>query len=192
METTAGNDRFSWRRLLLYVVVGNVILLAPAVFLEPDMWLLTYLLAVLLISVIWIASLVKNAIQRRTRRYAPLLSMLLLGWIISAVLATNLSGIRNAVRWVVFSRYYRARVLAEPVPPQGELKHTEWDAWGWVGQDTTVYLVFDPRDSLSAAAANSRSGRFSGIPCEVSAVRRLERHWYAVQLYTNESWSRCK
>ncbi|HYB90730.1 MAG TPA: hypothetical protein VEC38_06780 [Candidatus Binataceae bacterium] len=191
MEEAAGQKRFRWRRLLLYVVAGNLILFAPAAFLEPDLWLLAYLAAVLIISLIWIGLLVKNAIARRTRRWVPTLSMLLLGWTISAVLVTNQSGIRNVVRWVVFSKYYKARVLAEAVPTEGELKHTEWDGWGWAGQDTTVYVVFDPSDSLSAAADKGQSGRFSGIPCEVSVVRRLERHWYAVELYTDELWSRC-
>jgi hypothetical protein len=190
-EKAEGQDRFSWPRLLLYVVAGNLILFAPAAFLEPDVWLVVYLVAVLIISLVWIAFLVKDAIARRSRHYVPILSMLLLGWTISAVLATNLSGIRNAVRWVVFSKYYKAKVLAEAVPPGGELKHAEWDGWGWAGQDTAVYLVFDPRDSLSAAAEKGQSGTFSGIPCEVYVVRRLESHWYAVQLYTNELWSRC-
>jgi len=72
----------------------------------------------------------------------------------------------------------------------GELKHIEWDGWGWGGQDTTVYLVYDPADSLAAAAKGQKPGKFNGIPCEVLRVRRLESYWYTVQFYTNEFWGR--
>ena len=68
----------------------------------------------------------------------------------------------------------------------GELKHIEWEAWGWAGQNTIAYVVFDPTDSLSSAATTRRSGKFAGIPCEVSKVSRLESQWYAVIFYTNE------
>jgi hypothetical protein len=72
----------------------------------------------------------------------------------------------------------------------GDLKHIEWDGWGWAGQDTTVYLVFDLADSLSNAARNQRSGKFDGIPCEVPVVKQLEKNWYLVQFYTDEWWGR--
>jgi hypothetical protein len=57
------------------------------------------------------------------------------------------------------------------------LKHVEWESSGWgpIGP-TIVYLVFDPADSLSAAAKSHQAGKFSGIPCEVPRVQRLESH----------------
>ncbi len=99
------------------------------------------------------------------------------------------SAIRTTGRWLLFSRRYKAEVLAQPAQ-HGEFRHVEWDGWGWGGQDTTVYLVFDPTDSLLAAARNRGSGKFSGIPCEVYGVHRLEKNWYTVQFFTNESWGR--
>jgi hypothetical protein len=60
------------------------------------------------------------------------------------------------------------------------LKHIEWDGWGWVGQDFSVFLVFDPTDSLSGPAQNHQSGKLNGIPFEVSDVRRLDSHWYLI------------
>jgi hypothetical protein len=60
------------------------------------------------------------------------------------------------------------------------LKHTEWDGWGWGGQDFSVFLVFDPTDSLSGPAENHQSGKLNGIPFEVSDVRRLDSHWYLI------------
>jgi hypothetical protein len=95
----------------------------------------------------------------------------------------------DASRWLAKSQDYKSEVLAQPAAI-GELKHIEWDGWGWAGQDTTVYLVFDPTDSLSAAAKSQRPGKFSSLPCEVFLVRRMEDHWYTVQFYTNEFWGR--
>jgi hypothetical protein len=96
----------------------------------------------------------------------------------------------NYVRWLVRSRSYKTEVLAQPNSANEELKHIEWDGWGWAGMDTTVYLVFDPTDSLSQAASNHQPGKYSGIPCKVFLVRRLESHWYTVWFYTNYEWGR--
>jgi len=87
------------------------------------------------------------------------------------------------------AHHYKAEVLVQPIA-KGQLKHIEWDGWGMAGQDTTVYLVFDPTNSLSSAAVSKRSGKFNGLPCEVFQVRRLENEWYTVQFYTNESWGK--
>jgi hypothetical protein len=53
-----------------------------------------------------------------------------------------------------------------------------------------VYLAFDPTDSLAAAAKSHSPGKFSGMPCEVYRVLRLESHWYSVAFYTHEEWGR--
>ena len=50
---------------------------------------------------------------------------------------------------------------------------------------------FDPDDSLATAARSHLSGKFKGIPCEVSEVQRLENNWYTVLFYTDTSWDRC-
>jgi len=102
----------------------------------------------------------------------------------------NYLPIRTVVRWLVWSRAYKTKAMAQRVSETGDLKHIEWDGWGWAGEDTTLYLVFDPTDSLSVAAKNRSPGKFSGIPCEVFRVRRLESHWYTAQFYTNEFWGR--
>jgi len=110
--------------------------------------------------------------------------------VISAALAWNFYAVRTTTRWLVWSRSYKSEVLAQPPSANGQLKHIEWDGWGWAGQDTTVYLIFDPTDSLSTAARRHRPGKFSGIPCEVFLVSRLESHWYTVQFYTDEFWGK--
>jgi hypothetical protein len=94
----------------------------------------------------------------------------------------------NAVRWLVWSHSYKSAILSQPDSPNGYLKHVEWDYWGWSGQETEVYVVFDPTDSLTEAARSGQPGKYSGIPCEFFRVRRLESHWYTVQFYTDGDW----
>ncbi|HTX15231.1 MAG TPA: hypothetical protein VMD77_08045 [Candidatus Baltobacteraceae bacterium] len=99
---------------------------------------------------------------------------------------------RTTARWLIRSRKYKAEVLAQPNSTSGYFKHIEWDGWGFVpAGDTTAYLVFDPSDSLSAAARSHRPGKYSGIPCEVPEVNRLEKEWYTVVFYTDEDWTHC-
>ena len=119
---------------------------------------------------------------------------LLLGAAVITVLLAlvwNYSAVHTAARWLLRSHDYKSRVLAQPTSTNGELKHIEWDSWGFPGAgDTVVYLVFDPTDSLSAAAKSHQPGKYSGIPCEVPHVGRLESHWYTVRFYTDEYWGK--
>lgn len=130
--------------------------------------------------------------KRKARRYGKIALVAVCVIFVVALalgIAWNTYEIRSAIRWRGWSRDYKARVLAQPASAGG-LKHTEWDGWGWGGQDTTVYLVFDPSDSLSAAASSRKEGKYDSIPCEVYRIRRLESHWYTVQMYTNgDCWS---
>lgn len=86
---------------------------------------------------------------------------------------------------------YKNQVLVQPIGQDGGLKHIEWDGWGWGGNDTVVYLVFDPNNALADAATGGLAGKYPGIPCEVYRVRRLESHWYTVYFYTNSDWTSC-
>lgn len=104
---------------------------------------------------------------------------------IAIFIAWNIYAVRSAVRWRANSGRYKRAVLAQPVSPSGELQHIEWDGWGWGGQDTTVYLVFDSSNLLAAPAASGQPGRYAGIPCDVARVRRLETNWYTVQMFTD-------
>jgi hypothetical protein len=46
---------------------------------------------------------------------------------ISAALVWNYSAIRTSARWLVWSRSYQSKVLAQPASANGDLKHIEWD-----------------------------------------------------------------
>lgn len=120
------------------------------------------------------------------------LACAVLGVLIVTPLAIwNYSAAKTTARWLLWSRDYKSKVLSQPSSSSGELKHIEWDGWGWAGQDTVVYLVFDPADSLSVAASIHQFGRFAGIPCEVPYISRLESQWYTVTFYTDREWGRC-
>jgi hypothetical protein len=103
----------------------------------------------------------------------------------------NSRELHSTTQWLFSSKDYKAKVLAQLSPANGELRHIEWDGWGWGGNDTVEYLVFDPNDWLSAAANSHSSGKFRGIPCEVYRVRRLESHYYTVLFYTDTGWNSC-
>jgi hypothetical protein len=98
---------------------------------------------------------------------------------------------RTGIRWLVESRDYKARVMAEAAPENGELRHAEWDMSGMVGMETAQYLVYDPKDSLAGAAASGEAGKFNGIPCKVPKLKRMESGWYVVTAYTAQYWGVC-
>jgi len=97
--------------------------------------------------------------------------------------------IRESLRWFLWSNSFKAELKASPDSRPGQLKHMEWEATGFGGvANDTIYLVFDPTDVLATAAQNGSPGKFTGLPCEVLKVRRLERQWYSVRFYTDEAW----
>jgi hypothetical protein len=94
-------------------------------------------------------------------------------------------------RWLLNSAKYKREVLAQ-VGSATDLKHIEWDGWGWGGSDTVIYLVFDPDDALNRAASSGAAGKYPGLPCEVYRVRRLESQWYTIHFYTDADWNHCQ
>ncbi|MGC8548380.1 MAG: hypothetical protein ACP5M4_01660 [Acidobacteriaceae bacterium] len=106
------------------------------------------------------------------------------------LLFQNADAVKDTARWHLYGSSYQRRVLAAPAQT-GQLKHVVWDGWELGGMDTTVYLVYDPENSLATAARKHTSGKFAGIPCPVPSVRRLASEWYAVEFFTGERWNRC-
>jgi hypothetical protein len=186
--SVAEEDRFSWR-LPLYAAVGTVMVFLPLVISSADLGFLFYLfVAIPLVSVV----LFTLAVRKKGRQRLSMLSMLVVYWAGSAVLVRNDTALRETARWSLWSRRYKADVLRQPDSASGELRHAEWDGWGFAGAGTTlVYLVFDPSESLAAQGRSHAAGRFSGIPCKVDRLRRLESHWYSVLFYTGTDWGHC-
>ena len=145
--------------------------------------------AVLCVGIV-IASALSLAVHalfvRRTQR-ALVLAVLAVYLIASIVLLTHFSAARDYVRWYILSGDYQARVLAQSAPTAGELRHVEWDVWGFLDR-TTEFLVFDPTDTLSEATGANAPVAARGLPCAVVRVRRLASHWYAVLFYTTTYW----
>ena len=186
-DRTDKRHRFNWW-LPLYAAIGTFVVFVGVATWTSEAFFYV-LLVVPLISLVLGGSSVIAAIAKKRHGSLAMLSILVSYWAISAILVMNYSAIRASARWLIWSHEYKSEVLAQPACSNGELKHIEWDGWGFSGAgDTTVYLVFDPTDALSAAARSHRPGKFGGLPCEVPLVRRLESHWYAVLFYTDEWW----
>lgn len=189
-------SRINWPVQLYAALIALVFFVAIGLC-QADVSLFLYLFVVgpvLFVSSILLLLCV--AISKNRRRYMRLLPTLVIFWAISAAFFTldhkYPIAIRSAARWHVWFRDYKAQVLGQTLPPSGELRRIEWDEWGMFGQNTSVYLVFDPTDSLSDAARSHQPGKFNGIPCRVPLVRRLEANWYAVFAYTNQDpWGEC-
>ena len=79
-----------------------------------------------------------------TYRSKLLLALSLIVFLI-CVFVWNYFPAKTEARWLLSSRRYKSDVLSQPTPPIGELKHIEWDGWGWAGQNTTVYSSIRPK-----------------------------------------------
>jgi hypothetical protein len=184
----AEENRFHWQ-LPFFIALGSLLIFFPVTILDSTFGEILYLFVVAPIASFF---LVAVAIRRQGQYRLAILSMLAVYWFVSWALAKNSVDVRANSRWLIRSRDYKAKVLALPDSETGELKHIEWDGWGFAGAgDTTVYLVFDPSDSLSVAAKSHSPGKFSGIPCEIYQIRRLESQWYSVVFYTDTDWGHC-
>jgi hypothetical protein len=185
------NDRskpFGWR-LPLYAAAGACVVFLPIMVCGSDMAVILYTFGAA--PIIGILLLVVVAVRRGLRQRLSALLVLVAYVTVTGALFMAHGQLRPTLRWLLWAHRYKAELLAAPDSANGELKHIEWDGWGWGGQDTVVYLVFDPTDALSTAAKGRSPGRMRGIPCEVFRVQRLESRWYAVAFYTNTDWSHC-
>jgi hypothetical protein len=184
---TTGRDTFDWR-LPLYGAASALIVFAPMMFDDSHLLgTLYFFVAAPIISVF----LLVEAIRKKGRGRLAALSMVVAYSATSWGLFRNSLEIRGAARWLLWSKDYKTEVLAQPNLANGSLKHIEWDGWGFAGANTVEYLVFDPNDSLWIASRSHSSGKFSGLPCEVFHVRRLQRHYYSVLFYTGTDWAHC-
>jgi hypothetical protein len=180
-------ENFNWW-LPLYAAVGTAIGYLPVTMLPYDIGWLLY--AFVVTPLVWI-SLVAFSMRNVGRRRLAVLSMLGVYGVLSWAILRNYLEARSDARWLLHSRTYKAEALAQPSPQNGELRHMEWDGWGMAGQDTVVYLVNDPNDSLLPATRGYSAGNSKGISCDVWRVSRLESHWYSVVFYTDTAWDDC-
>lgn len=184
----ASQGRVDWVQALRAVVGASILLVSLMIYSAYAIFL--YLLLFAPICLCCVVILVDDAIRKRTRQSLSMLLTLVALLGVSWILLRNEGTLRPSFRWVLSSHRFKAEVLAQPAPTNGELRHMKWEATGFAGvANNTIYLVFDPQDSLAVAAKSHSPGRFIGIPCEVLRVFRLESRWYSVAFYTDEEWS---
>jgi cell division protein FtsW (lipid II flippase) len=187
-EKTAKRDRFNWR-FTFYAALGAMILFVAIMIYNNDVGEMLYIfVAAPAISFIFLVV----ATRKKQLPGLSVLSMLVAYWAISLGLFLSSRELHTTTLWLLWSKDYKAKVLAQPDQANGTLKHIEWDGRGFPGAGyTVVYLVFDPNDSLLTPARNNAPGKFSGIPCGVYRVRRLERYYYSALFYTDTDWEHC-
>ena len=185
-------DRFTLRPTLYAAAITLVVLPAILVY-SFDIGEIVYVIAGLpAITLVLLVVAIVTAIRGRWRKSLSIFLSLLVCLAISWTVARKGTAIHLEGHWLLHSHSEKSQLLTQPAPADGELRHMDWDGWGMLAQDTNVYLVFDPSDSLSAAARSGRTGKFPGIPCKVQRIQRLEAHWYAAVFYTETSWGDCR
>jgi hypothetical protein len=175
--------RPNWVGLFCFAVAGLLVFI-PLQLLESDEASLVFAFVALVATLILIGLVIASR---------SFVGVAIVAAYIVAALTLVVNGaypLRENVRWVVFASQAKANVLASH-PRQGQLPHAVWDAWGWAGMDTSVYLVFDPDDSLLAASRLKSPGKPPGIPCAVYGVHHMEPHWYSVHFFTSEGCESC-
>ncbi len=180
---------FNWRPSLYAAILALAVYLPMMLSKEFDLATMVYLFVLLPVLTILLALFL--GIVWFIKKRAPgrsLLLMIVIYWAVTAALYVNSESLRAQLKWFWGAKEFKSQVLAHPGKAPGELRHAEWDSWGMFGMDTKVYLVFDPTDSLSLAAARHSTGKIQGIPCIVASIRRLESHWYSVQPYAGSVW----
>ena len=183
------SSRSAWRLFLFVTLIAFVVSFAFAVCQPDNAFFLNVFVGGPLLFVLSIVGLVYAVVKRKNWR----ISMIALAvvWLVFYIFFNYQRQVRTAVRWSLWSHQYKSALLTQQTSPEAELRHMVWDDWGWGGINNTMYLVFDPTDSLSSAASTHQAGKFAGIPCRVPKVRRLENQWYAVTFYTDQDWEHC-
>jgi hypothetical protein len=186
-EISPAQHRFNWHLPVLAAAIALVL------FIPLELWatdfgpLFYFFLAAPIVCLILAIALFRSNHQK-----LAIASMLPIYCALSWVLFRNSLDIRSQLRWIFQSRDYKTKLLAQSNPSTGELRHVEWDGWGWASSDTTVYLVYDPNNTLeNDPRYHTGGGKFNGIPCPVWGIHRLEPHWYTVVSLTDSTWSEC-
>jgi hypothetical protein len=171
------------RRLALCIAASTFLLICSLAFADHDGGAI---LCLGIGSVSFVLMFIFGLLMRgRGRLAALLISVAYL--FVPLLLLSNYSLVRDHVRWILLSHDYKTKIIAQS--SNQVLRHIEWDGWGFAGiADTTVYLVFDPTDSLARVAGAPDPVTAAGLPCAVYRVRRLDRQWYAVNFYSDTQW----
>jgi hypothetical protein len=184
-DSRSEGARFSWR-MPAYGALAAVLIFVPLL-ISSSTEVLYWFLIVPALAFTGLCVLIYAAV----RKDLWVAVMVPAFFAVSAVMFLGSYPIRTSTRWLLWSEQYKRQVLTEPAPVNGDFKHIEWDGSGFAGSETTFFLVFDPTNSLAAAAHNNQFGKFKGIPCDVSYVDRMDSHWYLVMTDFG-NWDGCR
>jgi hypothetical protein len=192
VKRTRKEDRkikFNWLAPLC-VAMGTLIFFSLFIIYGPNSAVL-FIMLMILISIILIINAFVLALFKKWRTVISVFALLLIDWGISWCLLKIINELHEHTQWLLDSNELRSQLMRQPNSVNGEFKHIDWYGWGFLGMDTEVYIVFDPKDSLAVAAKSHSSGKFNGIPCGINRVRRLENHYYTVSFYIDTNWDHC-
>ena len=188
MDLTIAKGRINWA-LPVRAAVGLLIVSSVLIVYTPYAEFPLTFVVMPLVCITLIVLLLVAGVRNRKRLQASAALALVAVIAISFTALKLQEPIRESLRWLLWSNRFKAELMASPAPPTGGLRHIEWEATGFAGVgNDTIYLVFDPKDALNSAARIGSPGKYTGLPCEVLKVRRLEAHWYSVRFYTDEAW----
>ena len=119
VDKTNQEDRFNWWLPFCALVGTPVIFLILAICQSESLVYLFFVVPI--ISVVLIVFAVYSAIARKKLRSVSILSMLAIFWLLSVLLFRNYLAVRSAARWLIWSRDYKAEVVAQPPPANGDL-----------------------------------------------------------------------
>lgn len=180
-------DSYHWK-WPLYAGLAACAVYLPIILISGDLSLEVYWVTIL--SVVLCAAFVATIflLTASWKTALSLISSIFVSVFVNVALMLCSHDIRNVERWNFHAFRHKTLVLCQPSSPQRDYRHIEWDVWGWGGNDTYVYLVYDPLDQL----ADSKTITANGQPCEVADVHRLEKSWYRVTFYTDAQWNDCR
>jgi len=126
------------------------------------------------------------------RRFSHVLALLLLFPLPAAAIAfpkTAMMTMHDAedhIAWRFAAEKYR---VPSKMNTDVGLPHAFWRSWGFLSVWTEAYLVFDEADALGSFAFGG--GEIPGVPCGAWHVLPLQKQWYVVTLYSEQTWDVC-
>jgi hypothetical protein len=188
MDGITARGRINWA-LPVGTGAGLLILSLALIVYTPYAVFPLVLVVLPLVCITLVVLLLIAIIRKKKRLQASAAAALIVVFATSFAILKLQDSIRDQLRWLLWSNCFKTELQASASFRTGELKHMEWEATGFAGVgNDIVYLVFDPADVLASAARAGSPGIYTGLPCEVLKVRRLEAHWYSVRFYTDEAW----
>src|SRR3984885_16042852 len=120
------------RRMAICVVASLILIVLSLVFGGADLGaVLSFWIALVSALLLFAFGVSKKGRQRLAAFFVVMVYLLA-----SILLLSNYSLVRDHVRWFLLSGSYKAKVLAQS--PNEQLKHAEWDGWGFAGAGDTM------------------------------------------------------